>query len=248
MSALAAPPVAVAAPDDMCTTALGGEWTRGDEVCRGALTSERSATMNVSVRLPDDLLTNPTAGPVIGPYLSDLVGSWRQTGKSMPRDSEYSVDYQRLSRGSLISMVFDERWQTVGAPPNRAYRTFTFDLANGRQLQLADLFRQGVDLPTELPPLVRPFLIPALDQAPPAHDPGTYPFTAQEWEPQADGSGYSGNYRAFALTDSELILYLPDAPMKHETPWPRDRFVWSMDGGTVTVRVPLTALESILAI
>lgn len=60
--------------------------------------------------------------------------------------------------------------------------------------------------------------------------------------------GILGQYRAFAVTPDELILYLPDVPMTHETPWPRDRFVWSMDGGTVIVRVPLSALSSILAI
>jgi hypothetical protein len=67
-----------------------------------------------------------------------------------------------------------------------------------------------------------------------------------KFEPQPDGSGYSGNYRAFAVTPEELILYLPDLPMAHENPWPRDRFVWSMDGGTVTVHIPLEALTTIL--
>ncbi|WP_145977906.1 RsiV family protein [Mycolicibacterium austroafricanum] len=248
VSAVIAAPVAAGEPDRTCTAVLGGQWARGDGVCRGALTSERAATMDLSVRLPDDLLESPMAGAVITPYLSELVGGWRQIGKSMPRDSDYSADYQRFSRGPLTSVVFEERWQTVGAPPNRAYRTFTFDMVNGRQLQLADLFRPEVDPLTALPPLVRPFLIPALDQAAPPHDPGTYPFAAQEWEPQPDRSGYSGDYRAFAVTEDALVLYLPDAPMAHENPWPRDRFVWSMDGGTVTVRVPLTALASILAI
>jgi len=48
------------------------------------------------------------------------------------------------------------------------------------------------------------------------------------------------------LTADELILYLPDAPIVHENPTPRDRLVWSMDGGAVTVRIPLSALGSAL--
>lgn len=39
---------------------------------------------------------------------------------------------------------------------------------------------------------------------------------------------------------------MPDAPMAHEDLIPLDRFVWSMDGGTVTIRVPLAALTESL--
>ena len=86
----------------------------------------------------------------------------------------------------------------------------------------------------------------ALAQAPPPHIAQTSPFLPSEWEPQPDGSGFSSGYRAFAITADELILYLPDAPMAHPTPAPRNQPVWSMDGGTVTARIPLTALTSIL--
>jgi hypothetical protein len=74
----------------------------------------------------------------------------------------------------------------------------------------------------------------------------TYPFTIDKFEPQRDGPGYTENYRAFALTADELVLYLPGAPMAHENPWPQDRLVWSMDGGAVEVRIPLSALSAIL--
>ena len=48
------------------------------------------------------------------------------------------------------------------------------------------------------------------------------------------------------MSTSELILRLPDAPVAHEYPIPRDRFVWSIDGDIVTVRVPLAALAASL--
>lgn len=202
--------------------------------------------MTITVQLPDHLITNPAAEQTITTYLRPLVDGWRRTGATMVRDSDYHVDNQQFTHNGLTSVVFHEFWQTFGSPPNDAYRTFTFDLAQNRQLKLADLFRPGVDPLIALPPLVRPYLTPALDQAAPPHDPGTHPFTTDKFEPQPDGSGYAANYRAFALTADELILYLPDAPIDHERPFPRDRFVWSMDGGAVIVHVPLTALTPIL--
>jgi Protein of unknown function (DUF3298) len=198
--------------------------------------------MTMSVATPTDMLTDAVAGPVIRGYLHSLVDGWRKTGASMVRASDYGVVYQVYSHSPTVtSVVFHEYWQTVGNLANNAYRTFTFDHARGTQLQLADLMAPAV-----LTPLARPYVSDALDQAPPPHDPNTYPFTIDNWEPQADGSGYSSNYRAFALTSDELILYMPDAPMAHENPTPRERFVWSMDGGAVTVHVPLTALGSAL--
>ncbi|MET0703181.1 MAG: RsiV family protein [Mycobacterium sp.] len=241
-------PAATAAPDASCTAILGGDWADENGTCSTTVGSVRAATMNMSAQLPRELLDHPTAGQVLKSYLGPLTEGWRKTGESMVRDSDYRVDYQSFSHDALTSIVFHEFWQAIGTTPNDAYRTFTFDLAEGRQLQLDDLVKPGVDPLIALPPLVRPYLSLALNQARPPHDPGTYPFTPQEWEPQPDGSGYSGNYRSFAITPDELILYMPDVPMAHEDPWPRDRFVWSMDGGTVIVRVPLSALEPILAI
>ncbi len=245
---LAPAPPAAAAPGTGCTAVLGGDWTGPDGSCTSMAPSERGATMTISMQYPPGELGGlNTSGPMHA-YLGELAGKWRHTAATMVRDSDYHLDYQQFSHNALKSIVFHEFWQTIGNPPNDAYRTFTFDTARGRQLALADLFRPGVDPLTALPPLARPYLANALDQAAPAHDPGTYPFTTDRFEPQPDGSGYAGNYRAFALTADELILYLPDAPMAHENPWPRDRFVWSMDGGAIQVHVPLSALAPILSV
>lgn len=245
-SALSTAAIAAPAPDTACTAALGGRWDDQAGRCIATVASPAQASMTIAVQLPGSLMMNPTAGKVISGYLRHLVDGWRKTGAAMVRDSDYRVDNQQFTHNGLTSVVFHEFWQTFGSTPNDAYRTFTFDLANGRQLKLADLVKPGVDPLTALPPLVRPYLTTALDQAAPPHDPGTYPFTVDKFEPQPDGSGYAADYRAFALTADELILYLPDAPMDHERPFPRDRFVWSMDGGAVIVRVPLAALAPIM--
>lgn len=237
---------AVAAPTSRCTATLVGDWADQAGTCVAEVASPRLATMTIAVQMPDNLIANPAAGQAITAYLRPLVDRWRATGATMVRDSDYHVDNQQFTHNGLTSVVFHEFWQTFGSPPYDAYRTFTFDLAQNRQLKLADLFRPGVDPLTALPPLVRPYLTQALDQAAPPHDPGTYPFTTDRFEPHPDGSGYAANYRAFALTADELILYLPDAPIDHERPFPRDRFVWSMDGGAVTVHVPLGTLAPIM--
>jgi hypothetical protein len=237
---------ATAHADNRCADVLGGDWTDHNGVCTASLSSVRDAVMTLSIDIPPGITDDPTAGPLVRDYLHTRADEWRKTGASMVRANGASVDYQVYSHGRVKSVVFHEFQQTVGDTPNDTYRTFTFDLASGRRLQLADLFNSGVDPMTALPPLARPYLSEALDAAPPPHDPGTYPFTTDKFEPQPDGSGYSSNYRAFALTDNELILYLPDAPMTHENPWPQDRFVWSMNGGTVTPHIPLAALAPIL--
>ena len=239
---------ATASADNPCSDVLGGDWNYQDGVCSSTLTSVRDAIMTLSVGMPLELTSDPTAGPLVRGYLRGRVDDWRKTGASMVRANEASVHYQVFSHGPMKSVVFHEFQQTVGNTPNDAYRPFTFDLARGQRLELADLFKPGVDPLTALPPLARPYLSEALNHAWPPHDPGTYPFTTDKFEPQPDGSGYSSNYRAFALTPDELILYMPDLPMAHENPFPRDRLRWSMDGGTVTVRVPLAALAPILAI
>ena len=82
--------------------------------------------------------------------------------------------------------------------------------------------------------------------AQPPHAPETYPFTAQEWQPGPDGPGYSGDYRGFGLAQDALVLYMPDEPLQRENPSPQDRLVWSMDGGTVILRIPLAALAGAL--
>jgi hypothetical protein len=233
---------AAASPDSWCAADLGGSWNGQDGVCSAPVRSERNATVGISASSPPELQADPTAGPVINAYLKSLVDGWRNTARQAARDGTYTVDYRLYSYRGMKSVVFHEFWQTLGMTPNDAYRTFTFDLARGEQLTLANLFKPGVDPVAALPSLVRPYLTAALDQASPQHDPGSYPFTTERWEPQPDGSGYSGSYRAFAISDDELILYMPDAPMAHENPFPRDRFVWSMDGGAVVVRVPLAAL------
>lgn len=122
---------------------------------------------------------------------------------------------------------------------------FTFDMASGRRVQLADLTTSNPL--TAIPPLAQPFIETALNQAPPPHDPGTYPFTVDRWTPD---KVYSGAYKAWALTPDELILYMPDYPVGHDEPlnFTPGAMQWFMDGGTVQAHIPLSALAPVLRV
>lgn len=248
LSSVMLSPAAVAAQDAWCGPDLGGRWDAQNGLCTLSLVSRANATVDISLAVPLGLIDDRTAGPVIRDYVSGVGNRWRANAHTMMRDNTSSLEFDLLAHSNAVqTVVFHERFQTVGALSNDSFHTFTFDLQQGRPLRLVDLFSAGVDPLTAIPPLAEPFLNDALAQAQPPHQPDVYPFTTDRWRPQPDGSGFSGNYRAFALTPDELILYMPDSPMLRENPIPRGEWVWSMNGGVVIVHVPLAVLRPILA-
>ncbi|MFN3003038.1 RsiV family protein [Mycolicibacterium wolinskyi] len=244
--ALATAPSAAASAPTFCDE-LGGNWD--GHFCTTSVVSERKAVRNIKMALPGDLVDNP----VIREYLTNLMNNWRNAAKKMVQDSFGEQHFQVFHRGDAMSVVFHEIYSgTFGtdalAHPNApilsdAYRTFTF--AGGRQLQLADLFKPDVDHRAEIPGLGAPFIVAALDAAPPPHQPGTYPFTPDRWTPD---KVFSGGYKAWALTPDELILYMPDYPVGRDSPidFTPGLMQWSMDGGTVQAHIPLSALSPVL--
>lgn len=222
---------------------LGGQWD--GQYCRTAVTSERKAVRDIKIALPADVVDDPVAGPVVRDYLTTLVNNWRSAGMHMVADSFGEANYQVFRRGDVMSVVFHETYHADGPDFNNAYHTFTFDTGAGKRLQLADLTKAGVDPLTAIPPLATPFVVAALDGAAPPHQPGSYPFVADRWTPD---KVYSGGYRAWALTPDELILYMPDLPVGHDSPLDFTPGVmqWSMDGGTVEAHIPLGALGPVL--
>lgn len=103
------------------------------------MTSERNAVRDIKVAVPDDLVDNPTAGPVIRDYLRTLVNNWKTANGSMAADSYGEENFEVFRHGNLLSAVFHEDYHADGPKPNNAYRTFTFDMVGGRRVQLADL-------------------------------------------------------------------------------------------------------------
>lgn len=220
---------------------LGGDWD--GQYCHTSVTSERNAVRDIKVAVPAELVDNPATGPVIRDYLHTLVNNWRHANSSMAADSYGEENFEIFRHANLLSAVFHEDYHADGPNPNNAYRTFTFDMASGRRVQLADLTTS--DPLTAIPPLAQPFIQTALDQAPPQHDPGTYPFVVDRWTPD---KVYSGAYKAWAVTPDELILYMPDYPVGHDSPINFNVMQWFMDGGTVQAHIPLSALAPVLRV
>ncbi|WP_372511191.1 mannan-binding family protein [Mycobacterium parmense] len=239
-TALAGPPAARASAPSFCGE-LGGDWD--GQYCHTTVTSERNAVRDIRVAVPGELVDNPVAGPVIRDYLHTLVDNWRNANSHMIADSYGEENYQVFRHGNLVSAVFHEDYHADGPRPNNAYRTFTFDMASGRAVRLADLTTSNPL--TAIPPLAQPFIQTALDAAPPPHDPGSYPFVVDRWTPD---KVYSGAYKAWALTPDELILYMPDYPVGHDEPvdFTPGVMQWYMDGGTVQAHIPLAALSAVL--
>ena len=242
VAALAAAPAAGADATSFCGE-LGG--TYNGRYCHTSVLSARNAVRDIKVAIPVELVDDPAAGPVVRDYLSTLVGNWRRVGQSMVADSYGEGNYQVFRHGDALSLVYHETYHADGPDFNNAYRTFTFDMARGTRLQLADLVKPGLDPLTAIPPLAHPHIVAALDAAPPPHQPGSYPFVADRWTPD---KVYSGGYKAWAVTPDELLLFMPDYPVGRDSPTDFTPGVmqWSMDGGTVKARIPLVALAPVL--
>lgn len=242
--ALTGGPVASASADGFCAD-LGGSWDGGS--CTAVIKSDREAEMLLSLRIPAELLDSPVMGPVLRDYYQRLFNGWRATGNTNVRDSSAYAGYDVFTGpGGVQSVIVHETYEPFGLQANNAFRAFVFDTAGGRRLLLRDLFRPGVDPFQAVAAAAAPVLPATLDAAAPPHAPGTYPFTVAEFQPDSGSAGYSGDYKAFALTQDSLLLYMPDQPMPRGDPSPRDRLVWSMDGGAVQVAVPLSSLAGSL--
>ena len=106
---------------------LGGNWD--GQYCHASVTSERNAVRDIKVAVPDDLVDNPTTGPVIRDYLHTLVNNWRNANAHMAADSYGEENFEVFRHANLLSAVFHEDYHADGPQPNNAYRTFTFDMA-----------------------------------------------------------------------------------------------------------------------
>ncbi len=236
-------PSASASAASVCDQ-MGGQWT--GQYCHASVLSERKAVREINIAIPAEV--DSPIGGVITDYLTTLMNNWRRVAVSMNQNSRGEANFEVFHHGNIHTVLFHETYDSEstgrfeGAAIQSAYRTFAFDSASGRQVQLADI----VD-PAAIPTLGAPFIQAALDQAPPPHDPGSYPFTPDRWTPD---KVYSGGYKAWALTPDELILYMPDYPVARDSPidFTPGKYIWSMTGGVVQPHIPLSALAPALRI
>lgn len=243
-AAIAVATVAVTAPSASASAVpfcdqLGGQWN--GNYCQASVPSDRNAVRQINIAIPAEI-DNPVIGGAIAGYLTDLMNNWRTAAKGMAQNSRGDANFEVFHHGNIHTVLFHETYDSEstgrfeGAAIQSAYRTFAFDSASGRQVQLSDVVDVGA-----IPTLGAPFIQAALDAAPPPHEPNTYPFTPDRWTPD---KVYSGGYKAWALTPDELILYMPDYPVARDTPidFTPYKYIWSMTGGVVQPHIPLSAL------
>ncbi|WP_049773337.1 hypothetical protein [Segniliparus rotundus] len=225
----AAPP----SPTDFCAE-LHGEWDTAKSTCGLTVRGDRTTT-KITEQYPVDLVDDPVSGPVLKAYLRGITDKFSHPATSpLVHDGSaniYSTTYTHAPR--TTSVVFRENWFLPGAPhPSEGITTFTFDLDQGKQLSLADLFCPGVDPLKALPPLIRPYVQQALDAAPGALAPM---FTIERFEPSDQPGSLASDYRAWALDGDDLVLYMPVEGSTGGIP-----------AGLVSPRVPLSSLHEIL--
>lgn len=240
-ASVAAAPAASASVASFCDQ-IGGQWN--GQYCHATVVSERKGVREINIAIPPDI--DSAIGGAISGYLSTLMTNWRTAAAQMYQNSWGDANFETFQHGDIRTVVFHETYNSEstarldGPAINDAYRTFSFEVSSGRQLQLSDV----VD-PAAIPTLGAPFIQAALDAALPPHQPNTYPFIAERWTPD---KVYSGGYKAWALTPDELILYMPDYPVARDSPidFTPGSYLWSMSGGTVQPRIPLSALAPAL--
>lgn len=110
------------------------------------------------------------------------------------RDYELGIDYVRYVAPATVSYVFTAHEDTLGAHPNTYFRTFTFDLANGEQLALGNLFTPGSAYLEELSQATRDILAARIGE-----------FSDEDML-RAGTAPTEENFSAFYLTEAGLVI------------------------------------------
>lgn len=213
-----------AAGDHLCA-GVHGSWDAKSKRC--TLTKDANGThVEVKASYPVDLVDNPTSGPVLTAFVQKFFADYGQTDTNGAGDANLS--FKLLEHGPNTKTVFFQAdWYFSSMPhPGGQITTFTFDLGQNKQLQLSDLFCQGVDPLSAIPPVARPFVQQALTGS---------PFRTEQFEPNQTEGEYADNYQAWALDGDALVLYMPAG-----------RGPGGVPPAFVTPRIPLADFSSIL--
>lgn len=143
-------------------------------------------------------------------------------GLSEDRKESITIAYEEIMGENTVSYVYTLFVDTLGAHPNTFYRTFTFDLTTGTQLDIAGLFVPRSDYLRRLSAISQFELAKSLGE-----------FADVEYIAQGTGPDPL-NYQSFAIKGDELVLLFP--PYQ----------VAPYAAGSQEVSIPLEQLEEIL--
>jgi hypothetical protein len=190
--------VSVTAQEDVCYE-KGGMWNAEDTTC----TIQHSIDIDVSY--PITLAAYPIVEQTVDGFITETRSQFLGfvTAPEMfafPSTGGFflSIAYDEYHYSdSIVSLVFTVADYTGGAHPNSWYKTFTFDLAQGRELTLDDLFLVGSNPLAVISPIVQQDLLTRIGE-----------MTDPTWIEQGTGENPE-NYQNFALTADQLLFFFP---------------------------------------
>jgi hypothetical protein len=212
-------------PANKLCTEVSGAWDAKSGRCTLSKDGANGVRVEVKASYPVDLMDNPIADPVLGPFVRKFFTDYGHADTTGAGDAD--LKYQMFAHTPTTKTVlFQADWYFSSMPhPSGEITTFTFDFDQGKQLQLADLFCPGTDPLKAIPPIARPFVQQALTGS---------PFQVEQFEPdQAEGE-LADNYQAWALVADDLVLYMPAA-----------RGPGGVPPGFITPHIPLTEFSAI---
>ena len=118
-------------------------------------------------------------------------------GLSENRKESIQIAYEEIKGEKTVSYVYTLFVDTLGAHPNTFYRTFTFDLSTGAELDIASLFVPRSDYLRRLSAISQFELSKSLGE-----------FVDVEYIAQGTGPDPL-NYQSFVIEEDELVLLFP---------------------------------------
>lgn len=201
----------------------GGNWDAELQKC------QTRTGVTVTVDYPMELVGIGIAEQTVDAFISQTRADFIQSYTpdfSLPNYAnnwEMDVSYERFPFSEdIFTLRLNMYYYTGGAHPNLDFKTFTFDLAQQKELTLADIFRQDVNPWPVIAPLVEQNIIEQLGEE-----------VDTEWVHTGSGEN-PDNYQHFALTPDSLIFFFP--------PYQVTAYAF----GPVTVEIPLAAISDLL--
>jgi hypothetical protein len=222
-------PTPAPAPTGLCAE-VGGTWNAPAEQCALSKSGANGVHVDVKAGYPADLINDPTAGPVLGPFVRKFFADYADQGQTDTNgNGDATLAFTSLTHGSATKTVFFQAdWYFSSMPhPGGQINTFTFDFNQHKQLALVDLFCPGVDPLKVIPPIARPFVKQALG--------AESPLRVEQFEPDQPEGELADNYQAWALDNDDLVLYMP-----------AERGPGGVPPGSVAPHIPLADLSSVL--
>lgn len=186
----------------------------------------------VSVEYPLELVGTGSPEQLVDDFISQVRLDFLQSYTPDPQlslyDNNWTMDitYERFQFSENVqTFKFDILYFIGGVHSNLDIKTFTFDMAQQKELSLTDIFQAGINPWPTLATLVEQDLTELFKAGTNA--------SILDWIRTGTGEKPE-NYKYFALTSDSLMFFFP--PYQ----------VASYNAGPITVEIPLTAIRTLL--